>query len=152
MAETLPGSSAEVIRIARQSFLAIGDRVGELFHHVAYGSSLIPTFGKVWSPLDDPAEQNIRFGEFALLHRFDPSAKNPLGLGIAGAAPASPENRFRRGGKLGIIAFECCQRFLFVGGVHGNKTFEGSKFKSSTSDIPNALRLTSMAGSGVFSL
>src|SRR5918992_1753611 len=40
MAETLPGSGAEVIGIARQSFLAVGDGIAEVLHHVAYGSAL----------------------------------------------------------------------------------------------------------------
>jgi hypothetical protein len=124
MTETLPGSSAEVIRIPRQSFLAIGYRSGKLFHHVAYGRSLIPAFGKIWSSLDDPTEQSLRFGELVLLHRFDPGAKNPLGFGIAGATPGSPENRFRRSGKLPIVAFECSERILFVGGVHGKNPFK----------------------------
>jgi hypothetical protein len=113
-----------VIRIPRQSFLAIGNRSGKLFHHVAYGRSLIPAFGKIWSSLDDPTEQSLRFGELVLVHRFDPGAKNPLGFGIAGATPGSPENRFRRSGKLPIVAFERSEGILFIGGIHRINPFK----------------------------
>ena len=54
--ESLARSRAEVIGVARQSFLAIGDGVPEVPHHVTHRRALVPTFGKIRSPPYDPTE------------------------------------------------------------------------------------------------
>ena len=40
-----------------QRLLAVGDRTGKITAHEAHGRPLVPPFGKVGGPLDDPGEQ-----------------------------------------------------------------------------------------------
>src|SRR5919198_6529504 len=83
--EPLAGGGAEMICIARQRLLAVGDRAREIALHEAHGSAFIPAFGKVGLELDDAAEERFRLSEFLPLHRFDAGAKESVGFGIAGA-------------------------------------------------------------------
>src|SRR5688572_1721612 len=80
MAKPLPGSSAEVIGIARQIFLAFGDRLSEVCHHVAHGNALVPSFSQLQNQLDDPAEQDLRLSKSSLLHCLHSGSKNRVGL------------------------------------------------------------------------
>ena len=113
VAEPLPGRRAEVIRISRQSFLAIGDGAGEVFSHEADRGALVPTLREVRSNVDDAREFGFCFGKLALLHCVYPNAEDPVRFGISRTAPGSPKHRFRGSREREIIAFECLKQFFF---------------------------------------
>jgi hypothetical protein len=86
-----------VIRISRQSFLAVSDGTGEVFSHKTHRRALVPTFREVWNDVDDARKFGCRFFELALLHCVYSRAKKPICFGISRATPISPQHRFGGG-------------------------------------------------------
>src|SRR5215467_3615230 len=80
VAETLTRSGAKMIRIARQSFLAIRDRTGVVFPHETHRGALVPAFWKVRSNFDHAREFGFCCLEPALLHSIYAGAKNSIRL------------------------------------------------------------------------
>jgi hypothetical protein len=102
-----------VIRISRQSFLAVRDGADKIFSHETDRGALVPTFREVRSNVDDARKFGFRFIELALLHRVYSNAKNPLCFSISRAAPSSPQHRLSSSRQRGVVAFECFEEFSF---------------------------------------
>src|SRR5512145_1589596 len=75
MAKTLTGCCAEVVRVARQSFPAIGDRALEILSHVAHRRALVPSLCEVGCHSYEFTKKLFRFGQPVLLHCIDAGAK-----------------------------------------------------------------------------
>src|SRR5437879_1221815 len=114
VAKPLSGSGAEVIGVARQSLLAVGNRTAKVLAQVAHGRALVPALGETGLKLDDTAKELFRVCQLLLLHSLDAGAKHSVGFRIARAAPSAPENRFGRRGELRIVTFQRFEGFFLI--------------------------------------
>src|SRR5207244_3962522 len=74
---------AEVMRVARERLLAVGDRALVVLGHVADGRALVPALGERGSPRDHAGEDGLGAGEVPALHDGDALAKERVDLGAA---------------------------------------------------------------------
>src|SRR3990172_3162516 len=129
-----------MIRVACQRFLAVGNGAGEVAAREPHGGALVPTFGELRLSMNHASKKPFRFFEPAILHRVDAGTKQPVGFRIPRAAPGAPKKRLRRGGKLGIVALQRLERFMFRRGIHESPSVNSSStFNVKTSNPKKTL-------------
>src|SRR6266511_5408538 len=83
MAQTLSREGAEVIRLAGDGLLAIGDGAFVVAREVAHGGALVPAFGEVGRARGEPGEARFGLDEILALHRLDALEEKRVDLGNA---------------------------------------------------------------------
>src|SRR5215510_882658 len=111
VAEPLTRQRAEMVRIAPERLLAVGDRALVVLGDEADGRALVPAFGKLGSARDHAGEDVLGRGEIAALHQLDPFAQERVDLRVAGAMPHGPQ-----------LGFGSCRRGV-VGSDQGLEAF-----------------------------
>src|SRR5207249_1525023 len=93
VAEPLPRQRPEVVRVARERLLAVGDRALVVLGHVADGRALVPALGERGRLLDHLREDRLGPAEIAPLHRPDALAHERVDPAAPRAAPHLPPRR-----------------------------------------------------------
>src|SRR2546428_10583055 len=118
MAEALTRERAEMIRIARESLPAVGDRADVVLREVSYRRALVPAFGELRRRFDQPREEAVRLLELLALHRLDPLQEQRVERRLTGLGPQLPPGGRGAGRPPGILTSQHLQR-LTLG--HGRR-------------------------------
>src|SRR5882724_3456653 len=108
---------AEVVPIARERLLAIGDRALVVLGDVADRRPLVQALGEFRRLSDHAGEDILGSGQIAALHGRDALTKQRVDLTVARAMPHLPQRRLRAGRRVGVVSAQCLQSIVLGHGA-----------------------------------
>src|SRR5439155_818803 len=137
VAEPRARERAEVVPVARERLLAVGDRALVVLGDVADGRSLVPPLGERGGLGDHPREDRLGSNEIAALHGRHSLAQQRVDLAVARAVPHLPQRRLGAGGRRRVASDQRLQPFVFGHGAPSlRRVVAKSKMRLTWRDSP----------------